>query len=98
MRRPRLPLAAIAMTLSLAAACARTGAQREPAVATDPFQRTFQTKEEAVEAMKAKSSDAPKAGDLAPDFTLASPDGSEPVRLSSFRGIAPVVLVFGSYT
>jgi hypothetical protein len=39
-----------------------------------------------------------QAGDAAPDFTLKSPDGSAQVRLSSFRGAKPVVLVFGSYT
>lgn len=39
-----------------------------------------------------------KAGDPAPDFDLATPDGSGRVRLSSFRGQRPVALVFGSYT
>jgi hypothetical protein len=37
-------------------------------------------------------------GEAAPDFSLASPDHSLAVRLSSFRGQKPVVLVFGSYT
>jgi len=44
-------------------------------------------------------------GDLAPDFCLAEAQSSEDsqpsgecVRLSSFRGSRPVVLVFGSYT
>jgi hypothetical protein len=37
-------------------------------------------------------------GDAAPDFTLEAPDGSSPVRLSSFRDKKPVVLIFGSYT
>ena len=37
-------------------------------------------------------------GDLAPDFSLKTPDGTAEVRLSSFRGKKPVVLVFGSYT
>lgn len=39
-----------------------------------------------------------KPGDLAPDFTLRLLDRTETVRLSSFRGSRPVVLVFGSYT
>ncbi len=39
-----------------------------------------------------------QAGDTAPYFTLKSPDGAAQVRLSSFRGAKPVVLVFGSYT
>lgn len=45
------------------------------------------------------------AGDPAPDFCLSAPgpdEGAPPsgdcVRLSSFRGSKPVVLVFGSYT
>lgn len=37
-------------------------------------------------------------GDVAPDFTLKTSDGSAEVRLSSFRGQKPVVLVFGSHT
>ncbi len=37
-------------------------------------------------------------GDAAPDFDLSTPDKASRVRLSSFRGRQPVVLVFGSYT
>jgi len=37
-------------------------------------------------------------GDAAPDFDLERVDKSSSVRLSSFRGSKPVVLVFGSYT
>ncbi len=37
-------------------------------------------------------------GDPAPDFELPTLDHSSRVRLSSFRGSRPVVLVFGSYT
>jgi hypothetical protein len=37
-------------------------------------------------------------GDTAPDFTLPLLNQPEQVRLSSFRGVKPVVLVFGSYT
>lgn len=37
-------------------------------------------------------------GDLAPDFALSTVDHSATVRLSEFRGVRPVVLVFGSYT
>jgi len=38
------------------------------------------------------------SGALAPDFTLPTLDHASQVRLSSFRGSRPVVLVFGSYT
>lgn len=41
---------------------------------------------------------APRPGDLAPDFELQDADGENPVRLSDFRGQKPVALVFGSYT
>ena len=37
-------------------------------------------------------------GDEAPDFTLPLVDHSTEIRLSSFRGQKPVILVFGSYT
>lgn len=39
-----------------------------------------------------------RVGDLAPDFDLSSASGSPTVRLSSFRGREPVVLIFGSHT
>ena len=41
---------------------------------------------------------APKTGDMAPDFTLFDPTGTQSVTLSDFRGQKPVALVFGSYT
>ncbi|MGH9338390.1 MAG: hypothetical protein ACRD1R_02075 [Acidobacteriota bacterium] len=37
-------------------------------------------------------------GDPAPDFSLQSIDRKDGVRLSSFQGEKPVVLIFGSYT
>lgn len=39
-----------------------------------------------------------KVEDPAPDFDLETFDRTSRVRLSSFRGQKPVVLVFGSYT
>jgi len=40
-----------------------------------------------------------KVGEMAPDFTLkTAADNSGSVRLSSFRGHEPVVLIFGSHT
>jgi hypothetical protein len=39
-----------------------------------------------------------RAGDAAPDFDLETLDKSARVRLSSFQGREPVVLIFGSYT
>ena len=37
-------------------------------------------------------------GDAAPDFDLPAHDQKSRVRLASFRGREPVVLIFGSYT
>ena len=39
-----------------------------------------------------------QSGDMAPDFALPMLDHTATVRLSSYRGSKPVVLVFGSYT
>lgn len=39
-----------------------------------------------------------KVGDPAPDFTLRRLKGKDKVKLSSFKGKRPVVLIFGSYT
>jgi hypothetical protein len=47
---------------------------------------------------KKVDANAPRAGDLAPDFTLHDIEGKDSVTLSSFRGKSPVALVFGSYT
>ena len=37
-------------------------------------------------------------GEPSPDFDLPTPDENSRIRLSSFRGHKPVLLVFGSYT
>ncbi len=42
--------------------------------------------------------EAPKVGELAPDFELQDPSGRAAVRLADFRGERAVALVFGSYT
>ncbi len=41
---------------------------------------------------------APAAGEPAPDFELPRLDGKGNVRLSAFRGVKPVALIFGSFT
>jgi hypothetical protein len=41
---------------------------------------------------------APKAGDIAPVFTLFDVSGERSVTLSDFRGVKPVALIFGSFT
>lgn len=42
--------------------------------------------------------EGPELGELAPDFTLRTQDGTQEVTLSSYRGKTPVVLTFGSFT
>jgi hypothetical protein len=39
-----------------------------------------------------------RVGDAAPDFQLVTADRAFEVRLSTFRGRKPVVLIFGSHT
>src|SRR5262245_56335603 len=39
-----------------------------------------------------------RIGDVAPEFNLRTADKAGHIRLSTFRGRKPVVLVFGSYT
>ena len=41
---------------------------------------------------------APRAGDLAPDFTLTDSSGTGRITLSDFRDKKPVALIFGSFT
>ncbi len=62
------------------------------------FRKAFRTPQEALAAMQAREPDAPRAGEKAPDFELEDPAGTRKVRLSSFIGKSPVVLIFGSYT
>ena len=55
-------------------------------------------RKKAMKQQKRLNAQAPKAGDLAPDFTLSDISGTESVTLSDFRGQKPVALIFGSYT
>ena len=58
----------------------------------------FKFRTEKMESQKMLDTQAPKVGDLAPDFTLSDISGTGSVTLSDFRGKKPVALVFGSYT
>jgi peroxiredoxin len=59
---------------------------------------TFQYRQKYSTLQKKLDRKAPKAGDMAPDFTLFNVTGTESVTLSDFRRKKPVVLVFGSFT
>ena len=62
------------------------------------FRALFRFRREAGARQQELDRLAPKAGDLAPDFTLYDVEGTNAVTLSRFQGKQPVVLVFGSYT
>lgn len=47
---------------------------------------------------KKYDAEAPKVGDLAPDFELVDVSGENRIRLSDFKGRKPVALIFGSFT
>jgi peroxiredoxin len=55
-------------------------------------------REEAMVWQNKYDRSAPRAGDLAPDFTLSDINGENSLTLSDFRGKKPVVLIFGSFT
>lgn len=78
--------------LGLAAAVA-VAEDRDPG-----SQGTVESREKALKMMREREAAAPKAGQPAPDFELADPEGKAKVRLSDFKGKRPVVLLFGSYT
>jgi len=50
---------------------------------------------ERIKALMARR--APAVGEAAPDFELATPDGSTRIRCSTFQGHRPLVLNFGSF-
>ena len=62
------------------------------------MEATIKTRQEATSWQKKHDINAPKVGDVAPDFELYDVDGLNPIRLSAFRGKRPVVLIFGSFT
>ena len=53
---------------------------------------------ESLEWHRQHGPQAPRVGDLAPDFELRDTMGENAVRLSQFHGQRPVALVFGSFT
>ena len=84
-------------------ACALAGlaglapAQDEPAGDAHAG-KTVADRQAGMNLIQERGKNAPKAGEEAPDFTLATPDGKRSVTLSSFKHKKPVVLIFGSYT
>lgn len=58
----------------------------------------FQFRNRHRRVQKQLDRNAPKRGDLAPNFTLHDVSGQRPVTLSDLCGKKPVVLIFGSFT
>ncbi len=59
---------------------------------------TLKNRKIATAWQKKHDSNAPRVGEIAPDFELRDVNGENPVHLSDFRGQKPVALVFGSFT
>ena len=67
-------------------------------VSTAVAQRPGRGPRQSGKSRPRRAADRLKAGDLAPNFTLSSPDGKQTITLRDYRGKKPVALVFGSYT
>ena len=64
----------------------------------EEFKYNIGFRKSLMSAQKKLDAEAPRAGDMAPDFTLFDIEGKDSVTLSEFRGKKPVALVFGSFT
>ena len=60
--------------------------------------KTVRDAEQGFDLSRLRSGNVPKVGELAPDFTLLTPDGKTKFTLSSLVKNRPVVLIFGSMT
>ena len=70
-----------------------------PPTRTDDFAgKTVKDRATGLKLIDARRKNVPKVGEMAPDFELKTSDGKRSVKLSSFRGKQPVVLIFGSFT
>ena len=58
----------------------------------------IRTRQSLMARQKRLDTQAPRTGNIAPDFELHDSNGENPVRLSDFQGRMPVALVFGSFT
>ena len=64
----------------------------------DDIKFMFRFRDEHMDVQKKLDAKAPRAGEMAPDFTLTDVSGMRSLTLSDFRGKKPVALVFGSFT
>ena len=63
----------------------------------DSIKRVKRFRDKEVAWQRLYDANAPKVGDLAPDFELPAARGDDRTRLSALRG-KPVALIFGSFT
>jgi len=75
-------------------------ADDDPAAALDDFfaGQTVADREFGMKLIRERGEKVPRIGQKAPDFELKTADGKQSVRLSSFHGKRPIVLLFGSHT
>ena len=95
--------AAVVVTVLCAVSAAQKkkpdGGAETPPKAEDPYAgKTVRNGRDGMGLARYREKFVPKVGQIAPDFELKTADGKRTVRLSSFRGKRPVVLVFGSLT
>jgi len=60
--------------------------------------RTVKDQADGYALIEERRRNYPKVGEPSPDFELRRHDGDGSIRLSSYQGARPVVLVFGSLT
>ncbi len=100
----RIPLVVAALFVALSAAAqdkprTEDGDAGKGNPPKDPYAgKTVRDGRDGMGLLRHRERAVPKVGQLAPDFALKTPDGKRTIKLSSFRGKRPVVLVFGSLT
>ena len=96
-RRGRLPTVKLTvLALVVASTFLLASAQQRPA--SPMSQAEFDKLQKADYEAHGHGEGTLKPGDPAPDFDLKVVGSEERIRLSSFAGKRPVVLVFGTYT
>ena len=92
-------VAAVFTCVTLQGAEPKPKADPAPPGGTDNFAgKTVKDRATGYKLIAARRKNVPKVGEMAPDFELKTADGKRSVKLSSFRGKQPVVLIFGSFT
>ncbi len=88
----------VVLALSFVVSEAVFAAEEEKAPSDKFAGKTVKDKHMGRALIKARSKLVPKLGQVAPDFELQVMGEEKKIKLSSYKGKMPVVLVFGSYT